>query len=286
MAGEEVSYRLLVAEDQKILDKEKVEHALAADRALGEEGEPYLSLDYLAKNKDDALQYVERTESLPDAIILDDYLPEGTTTQSASIDIMACLLERCQREEIPEPKRPRTVLWTSADPQLVYTFCVLGGMQFRDKRSSNGLDLPLDAVWTALAGQRWQPEPYPGGLIESRRAALPWLEAGWSIKEIVSEPSLVAAGVTGNTLNKAREDIGEMPHTLGKFNPDHPERWGGRMFAALRANGWVWVPLAQHDMIPPGASLPLVIDPDAHSVPLPDYGPLPDHARAGKQVFS
>jgi hypothetical protein len=44
---------------------------------------------------------------------------------------------------------------------------------------------------------------------------------------------------------------------------------------AARRNGWVWVPLKWHQHIPPGAPLPLVIDPEAHRDPLPPAGPLP-----------
>jgi len=273
------SYKLLVVEDQKVTSREEIEAALAADRALDQEGDPYLELDYLARTKDDALQYLELQESLPDAIVIDDYLPEGTTTQSACLDIMAFVLERCRRDEIRLQDRPRAVLWTAADPALVYTFCVLGGMQFRDKRSTDGLLLPVDEVWTALAGRRWQPDPYPTGLIESRRVALPWLEAGWQVEEVVNKapevPGLASHRVTQETLNLARESIQSMANTPDKFSPDHPLRWGGRMFSALRANGWVWVPLHFHARIPAGAPLPLVIDPDVHREPLPPYGPLP-----------
>lgn len=279
MPGMGRAYRLLVVEDQRI-SAEEIEAALVADQAKGSRDEPYLEFHYLARNRDDAIQYLEMEDDLPDAIVLDDYLPEGTTTQSASLDVMACLLERCQRDEIPLDGRPRAVLWTSADAQLVYTFCVLGGMQHCDKRSNGGLDLPVDELWAALAGRRWQPEPYPGGLIESRRAALPWLEAGWELKEAAEVPSLASAGVTLETLNEARTDISRMPHSVDPFHPEHPRRWGGRMFSALRANGWVWAPLHLHAKIPAGAPLPLVIDPELHRKPLPPLGPLPARADA------
>lgn len=279
----EVSYRLLVVEDQG-LSEEGIRAALAADRSLDGDGEPHLELDYVAGNRDDALQYLE-LERLPDAIVLDDYLPEGTIAKSASVEVMSYLLERCQREEIPEAERPRAVLWTSGTPKLAYTFCVLGGLQYRDKRSIGGQQLPIDDVWAALAGLRWQPEPYPDGLIESRRAALPWLEAGWEIGEIEKEPALARAGVTENTLVKAREDIQKMPRSAGIHNPEFPRRWGGRMFKALADNGWVWVPLDSHDKIPASAPLPLVIDPAVHREPLPPYGPLPARIASRFQVF-
>ena len=64
----EVSYRLLVVEDQG-LSKEGIRDVLAADRRLSLDGEPYLELDYLAANRDDAIQYLELEKSLPDAII-------------------------------------------------------------------------------------------------------------------------------------------------------------------------------------------------------------------------
>ena len=274
MTGGGRAYRLLLVEDQPP-PREEIERILSEDRARGAAEEPHLKLDYVARNRDDAIQYLELADPLPDAIVLDDYLPEGATAQSASLDVMAQLLRRCQAEEIPLAERPRAVLWTSGDAQLAYSFCVLGGLQYRDKRSIEGQQLPLAEVWDALAGRRWQPEPYPGGLIESRRAALPWLEAGWEHKEIVRVPGLVAAGVTLETLHEARADIQKMPHTVDGFSAERPRRWGGRMFAALRDNGWVWVPLRLHDKVPPGAPLPLVIDPEAHREPLPPLGPLP-----------
>ncbi|MGV1048736.1 MAG: hypothetical protein ACOYD4_09470 [Solirubrobacterales bacterium] len=271
-------------EDQGLSEGE-IREALAADRRLGEEHEPHLELHYLARNRDDAIQYLE-LERLPDAVVLDDYLPEGTVAQSASLDVMAYLLKRCLGEEIPLAKRPRAVLWTSADMQLAYTFCVLGGLQFRDKRSVGGQALPVDNVWAALAGRRWRPDPYPQGLIESRRAALPWLEAGWEIGEVTTVPTLVQAGVTKDTLNEARIDIQSMPRTPDEFNDAFPRRWGGRMFQALRDNGWVWVPLASHGKIPAGAPLPLVIDPDVHRESLEPYGPLPARVSSRFPSFS
>ena len=43
--------------------------------------------------------------------------------------------------------------------------------------------MPVDWIWAALAGKRWQPDPFPTGLAEERfRAPLPWLEAGWPIQ--------------------------------------------------------------------------------------------------------
>jgi CheY-like chemotaxis protein len=278
-----VSYRLLVVEDQG-LTAEGIRAALAVDRSLDKEGEPYLELDYLASNRDDALQYLE-LERLPDAIILDDYLPEGMIAQSSCLEVMSYLLQRCQKEEIPQEEWPRAVLWTSGTPKLAYTFCVLGGLQYRDKRSIGGQKLPIENVWAALAGQRWRPEPYPDGLIESRRAALPWLEAGWEIAEVVTEPSLASSGVTRETLNEARVDIQNMPRSPDLFSPEFPRRWGGRMFRALEDNGWVWVPLDSHDKIPAGAPLPLVIDPAVHRESLPPYGPLPTRIAARFQVF-
>lgn len=271
---------MLVVEDQaKYLSEESAEAAFRADRALGERDEPFLELAGLAKNHDDAIQHLKLTAELPDAIVIDDWLPEGTTGQSRSIEIMAWLFAHCESLDIPEEARPRAVLWTGNDDQrLAYTFCVVGGMQFRDKRDLTGAELPIDAIWSALAGHRWCPQPYPVGLSSAaRRAALPWLEAGWPHKAILAEPELRREGVSEDTMRGALEEIREMPHTPQPPSPEFPDNWGMAIHAARR-NGWVWVPLDRHEQIPRGAFLPLVIDPELHRRGLPSYGPLPTRA--------
>jgi hypothetical protein len=205
--------------------------------------------------------------------VVDDYLAEGQAPQSRSIQIMVRLFERCEREEIPYAERPRAVLWTSTDdPSLAYTFCVVGGLQFRDKkRDIDGERLPVDAIWAALAGHRWCPDPYPSGLTSpARRAALPWLEGGLPQKTIIGEPEMKAAKVSEDTIRGALEEIRSMPRTP----PDYPENWNMGISAAKR-NGWVWVPRDRRKMIPRNAPLPLVIDPVIHAEDLPPYGPLP-----------
>jgi hypothetical protein len=270
-------YKVLIVEDQEDPYLNSAEEELAADRAKGEEGEPYLELLGVARNYDDAIQFLKLSPELPDAIVLDDYLTEGSTLQSRSIQIMVWLFEHCEREGIAPAERPRAVLWTGNDDwSLAYTFCVVGGLQFRDrKRDVGGAKLPVDAIWAALAGHRWRPEPYPSGLASAaRRAALPWLEAGLPHKTILADPALEAEHVTEETMREALNEIRKMPRTPQPPSPDYPDNWTMGIHAAKR-NGWAWVPRDRHEQIPGNAPLPLVIDPELHRQGLPPYGPLP-----------
>jgi hypothetical protein len=187
---------------------------------------------------------------------------------------MSWLCRRCIEAEIPWAERPRAVLWTRAEPQLAYAFCALGGLQVQDKRAIGGERIPVAAIWAALAGRRWQPDPYPSGLAAERhRAPLPWMEAGWQKKAIAQ--ALASLGVREDTMETTIEKIRQMPYTA-KEGGDRPST-ATMAVAAAKRNGWVWVPLHWHDRIPAGAPLPLVIDPDAHREDLEPAGPLPAH---------
>jgi hypothetical protein len=264
----------MVVEDQ--LAEETVRAAFSADASLSSRGEPTLvALDHVARNADDAIEQLDAIGELPDAILLDDYLPAGGETSGKAIDIMSWLCRRCIADQIPVAERPRTVLWTRSDEQLAYTFCALGGLQISDKRAIGGDQIPAAAIWAALAGQRWQPEPFPSGLdTERHRAPLPWMEAGWQKKAISQE--LASLGVTEDTMETTVDRIRHMPRTP-KHGPDRPST-ATMAVAAAKQNGWVWVPLRWHSRVPKGAPLPLVIDPDAHREPLPPAGPLPERA--------
>ncbi|HEU5062503.1 MAG TPA: hypothetical protein VFT79_05035 [Solirubrobacterales bacterium] len=269
-------YRVLIVEDQDAyLGEDSAAELLHNDRGEDQD-EPYLELAGRAENFDDAIQVLEERETLPDAIVIDDRLPEGSTTESRSIEIMRWLFDHCEEESIALADRPRTVLWTANDdPQLAYTFCVLGGMQFRAKAGLDGAKLPVDAIWSALAGHRWCPEPYPEGLSSpGRRAALPWLEAGWPLEKIFQQPMPKREEVTLDKLEAAKKEIRAMPRTPQQPSLSYPDNWTMAVHAVKR-NGWVWVPLGRHDQIPSNAPLPLVIDPAIHRQGLPPYGPLP-----------
>jgi CheY-like chemotaxis protein len=265
------TYRVMVVEDQ--VTEEAFLEAFAEDATLSLRGEPALvALKHVARNADDAIEQLDAMAQLPDAILLDDYLPEGGETAGKAVEIMSWLCRRCIAAELPVAKRPRTVLWTRTDPELAYTFCALGGLQVVDKRAVGGDRVPVAAIWAALAGQRWQPEPYPSGIErEHHRAPLPWMEAGWQKSAISNE--LASLGVTDDTMETTIARIRQMPHTP-KNGPERPST-ATMAVAAAKRNGWVWVPLRWHDRIPKGAPLPLVIDPDAHRESLVPLGPLP-----------
>lgn len=267
-------YTVMVVEDQK--PESDFVDAFREDRASGSPNEPYLELiGPPARNADDAIEQMDAMDELPDAILLDDYLPEGGETTSQALDIMGWLCGHCVQREIPWRDRPRAVLWTRLEPELAYTFCVLGGLQVRDKRHIGGEQVPVPRIWDALVGRRWQPEPSPMGLEAERfRAPLPWLEAGWPKARIVQR--LAHLGVTENTMETTLESIREMPHTpqSGECYPSNTPM----AVACAKRNGWVWVPLGWHERIPAGAPLPLVIDPEAHREPLPMAGRMPARA--------
>lgn len=266
----------MVIDDQ--ITEEAVRAAFAADSAISNNGEPALAaLSHIARNADDAIEQLDAMGVLPDAILLDDYLPEGGDTSGKAIEIMSWLCRHCIAAELPLAERPRTVLWTRTDPELAYSFCALGGLQVVDKRAVGGDQVPVRAIWAALAGQRWQPDPFPSGLdTERHRAPLPWMEAGWQKKAI--SRALESLGVTDDTMETTIERIRQMPRTP-KDGPERPST-ATMAVAAAKRNGWVWVPLRWHDRIPKGAPLPMVIDPDAHRESLPPLGPVPHRAEA------
>lgn len=270
------SYTVMIVEDQRIIEQDVIS-AFATDREARAAGEPYLELlGEIARNEDDAIDQLDAMYKFPQAIVIDDYLPEGGEAAGRALDIMAWLCRRCVEREIPLAERPRTVLWTTVDPELAYTFCVLGGLQVRDKRQVGGQQVPVDSIWAALAGERWQPSPLPTGLDAERfRAPLPWLEAGWPKAKIARQ--LASVGVTENTMETTLESIREMPHTP-QAGDGYPSNTPMAIGCAKR-NGWTWVPLAWHERIPAGAPLPLVIDPAVHREPLSPAGPLPERAR-------
>jgi hypothetical protein len=224
-------YTVMVIEDQ--IAPEKVVEAFTSDRASGEADEPFLELlGEVARSEDDAIEQLDAMERFPDAILVDDYLPEGGEVAGRAVEIMSWLCRRCVEQEIPLADRPRAVLWTRGDLQLAYTFCVLGGMQVRDKRHVPGDDVPLDWIWAALAGKRWQPDPFPTGLTEERfRAPLPWLEAGWPRDRLVQ--ALRHLGVTHNTVKTTIKDIRQMPRTP-KAGDSYPSNMSMAIPAAKR----------------------------------------------------
>lgn len=270
-------YRVLIVEDQHEKFAANVDASYAADREQGGSDEPYLAHAGVARSFDEARQVLKMANRLPDAIVLDDFLLEGTVTRERAIDIMTWLQQLCEERGVPVEQRPRAVLWTSSDDNsLAYTFCVAGGMQCRDKkRDPGGAQLPVAQIWAALAGHRWCPEPYPTGLASAaRRAALPWLEAGLPQKVILAKPELQREGVTEDTLRGALEEIREMPRTPQPPSDSYPVNWPMAIESA-KDNGWVWVPLSLHDRIPANPPLPLAIDPELHRRGLPPFGPLP-----------
>jgi hypothetical protein len=261
----------MVVDDQ--VTDDAVRAAFTEDGALSGDSEPALvALNHIARNADDAIEQLDAMTELPDAILLDDYLPASGETAGKAVDIMSWLCRRCIATEIPVAHRPRTVLWTRTDPELAYTFCALGGLQVMDKRAVGGAGIPVASIWAALAGLRWQPDPFPTGIErEHHRAPLPWMEAGWQKKAICNE--LASLGVTDDTMETTVERIRQMPYTP-KYGSGRPSTTTMAV-AAAKHNGWVWVPLRWHDRIPKGAPLPLVIDPDVHRESLPALGPLP-----------
>jgi hypothetical protein len=282
MVGEFRAYRVMVVEDQ--ITDEAVAAALEQEQRAP--GDAALTLaGSVARNEDDAIVQLElmfEAGTPPDAIVLDDYLSDGPATASRSLHVMSWLCRRCINDDIPVHARPRAVLWTSCEPELVYTFCVLGGLQFQDKRGPDGLQVPVRAIRAALRGERWQPRPYPEtGLDRERfRAPLPWVEAGWQIKTIAARAlqpdprhphEATLNGVTLDTLETTRNQILKMPRT-----PKEGDGFPANLpmaAAAAKRNGWVWVPLKWHHHIPSGAPLPIVIDPAAQREQLPPAGP-------------
>ena len=251
----ERAYRVLVVEDQ--IDRDDAEAQIDADRRAGE---PYLELVGLARSQGDAIQHLDELGYMPDVIIIDDYLAEEEGTSSRSFELMREIHVRSHG--LDPVDWPRCVLWTACDPQVVYTFCVLGGLQFQDKRWTDGQKLPLAAAWRALAGERWWPDPHPEGLGKAR-AALPYVEAALTDAQIAQQ-----RGMTASTAGSLHEAARKLPGGEALANRH-------AMIPFLKAKGWVWVPFAMHGRIPGTVDLPLVIDPALRRDGLPPAGPLP-----------
>jgi len=269
-----MAHRVFVIEDQ--IEEAAVAAAFEADAARWPDPEAHLELVGLAQNHTDAFDQLESLEAssdgLPDAIVLDDYLPDGDSTASRMIQIMRWLLSRARKAETPLESRPRAVLWSSCEPNIVYTFCALGGLQYQLKKDLRGQEIPVAAIWRALAGQRWRPQPFPNerDLTLDMREALPYLKHGWTQKRTALHLGLGERGLSGFVAK-----VKEMPRAPGPLSPDYPANDAGAL-RVLAESGWVWVPHRLHDQMPAGMPFPLVIDPAAHLEDLPPRPHIPE----------
>lgn len=272
-----MNYRVFVVEDQ--IEATAVETAFDADALSRPGGEPRLELVGLAQNHSDAIEQLQALEAspddgLPDAIVLDDYLPDGDSASSRSLQIMTWLHEAAVGRNPPLTwaERPRTVLWSSCEPNFVYAFCALGGLWYQLKKDPGGQDVPVPAIWWALAGFRWRPEPYPVDtqLSQKMRDALPFLEHGWTQKKTALHLGLGEKGLQGFTAT-----VKKMPRAPGPMSSDYPANDAGAI-RVLKQSGWVWVPYRLQDQMPNRPPLPLVIDPMLHWEDLPPREGVPD----------
>jgi len=274
----------MVVDDQ--IARDSVEAAFAADRQKRGDGksEPWLELCTLARSESDAVQQLESFgEDQPDVIVFDDYLPYGDATASRALHLMSRLCRDAIRQEVPLADRPRVVLWSTCEDDVVYTFCVLGGLQYSDKRQAFGrVAVPVAGIWRALAGERWTPiVPCPdeslvgerwtradeSQLHEDFRRALPYLADGWQHAAIEHE-----LGLGERRLRDFVKNVCKMPYTPSA------EGRPATATAALkwvRKHGWAWVPLELEDHVPDGAPFGKVLEPAAHRMPLAPAGPLP-----------
>jgi DNA-binding NarL/FixJ family response regulator len=259
-------YRVLVVEDQR--NRSVFDEAFAADRARRPDGEAYLELAGLAQTFTDAMQHLE--EELPDAIVIDDFLPVRGGTESRALALMSELCERGVRDAIPLHKRPRPVLWSTCEDNFAYTFCALGGLQYQNKKGLRGEHVPVGAIWRALAGQRWAPRPYPepSTLSPTFRDALPWLATGMQNGEIAAMLQASEA-----TIRDFTRKVRAMPLTPPAYDPDTPQN-RQQAIMWVRRHGWVWSDVEHHHYFPTEAPFDKVIDPTAFAKPLPPAGPL------------
>lgn len=275
-----MSHRVLVVEDQ--IECRDIQDAFALDAESRGDGLK-LELVRLAQTCGDAQDYLAALDDkpLPDAIVIDDFLPDGITTSAQALKLMSWLCEQAQRDDTPLAKRPRTVLWSTCGPNVVYAFCALGGLQYQDKRAPNGRQVPVEATWRALAGQRWRPEPYPDAksLTTAMQQALPYIEHGMLNSEIEAQ-----LGLGDRTLKDFVSYVQRMGRTP-KAQAGHPfgtdqvsSKVPMRAAAAARcaqSNGWVWVPFPMLGYLPNSAPFPPVIDPAQHEIDLQPVSSVP-----------
>jgi hypothetical protein len=276
-------YEVMVIDDH--LHADGVADAFAIDRERRGPDRPYLKLwaDTVLKSRDDAREAIwDLRGKMPPAILLDDYLDSEAGNSPAALELMSLICAECISLQIDSglgtyDSWPRVTLSTGGfEPQLAYTFTALGGMQVVDKKLFDmPTHVPVDAIWRSLAGERWQPDPYPpgwsskDGFADPKHAiALPWLEAGWDRKLIMLERPVIASGVTLKGIEAMLDMIRRMPRTEG-----YPTNLNMAVNDA-KANGWVWVPLKWHRFLPQAkAPLGLVIDPGVHRSPLSAMAP-------------
>jgi len=268
----------LFVEDQ--ISEGEIRQAFEAD-AGRRPGGPALELVSLAQTASDALDQLralgDSPDGLPDAIVIDDYLPShGAEAEPQALELMRSIAALVG--DLPRPRWPRTVLWSTCEPNLVYAFCALGGMQYQDKRHVGGRQVPVAAIWRALAGRRWAPEPYPteDKLSSSQIDALPYIAAGLGEDAIRLRLGLE----TRRPLQDFVRAVNSRPMTP-KEGENVP---ANKVMAAheLARQGWVWVPYRYlvNDAWPARAwVLPVVIDPMTHGELLPAVGDVPrEHA--------
>jgi hypothetical protein len=265
-------FRVFAVEDQ--ISRESIEMTFERDAARPERVGARLELCAITDDYQDAIQqltaFADSGDGLPEAVLLDNYVLDNNQAVGRAFDVMKWIGRRCIEDQLPHDQWPRAVLWTSFDdPNDVYTFCVLGGVQFQEKRATDGLQAPVQAIWEALAGHRWRPCPYPADsdLTSSVfRNALPYFDYDLPNKQIANQ-----IGCSERTLKNFPNHVGTAPGAPGEKSPDYPYNTRAAL-RLLRRRGWVWVPYRHLGSVPPWAPLPHTIDPDLYAQGLP---PLP-----------
>jgi DNA-binding NarL/FixJ family response regulator len=219
------------------------------------EGRPRLRIVDQARTLDDAKDHLFERERFPDLVLIDDRLGRGAdaTPRPSAVELMAYIWERRWRDGVET--RTRCVLFTSSDdPHLFWAFRVAGGRHVVSK-SLAPWPKRMCLLHAVLSGAEWWP-PHPTVHLQpSLREVLPYFDAGWSRADIADHLGVGVKTITTrmSELRKAFQDQLKRAHVPA----------GEVALAALaRETGWVWVRPGDEHLLPTGAPLPRVLDPN------------------------
>ena len=215
---------------------------------------PRLRIVDQARTLDDAKDRLFDRERFPDLVLIDDRLARGPDAKPrpSAIELMAYIWER--RWDDGVETQTRCVLFTASDdPLLFWAFRVAGGRHVLSKSLAPWPDR-VRLLYAVLAGEEWWPAPPSVQLQRYLREVLPFFDAGWPRADTADRLGVTVKNVT----TRSEELRRKLVEQLGAHVP-HGEV---ALATTARKAGWVWVRPEDEPLLPAGAPLPTVLDPD------------------------
>jgi len=237
---------ILLCED--IEERDEIQRQLDTWRGA----RPQLRIVAQARTFDQAREYAFELPRFPDLILVDDRLGRGldATPQPSALELTSSIYARRRRDDLAA----RCVLWTSSDDrQLFWTFRVCGGRHVMSK-SETPWQRRVQLLYDVLDGAEWWPPRPTLRLQAKQREAIRYFAEGMSRADVAAALAIDPPLVT-RRVEELRRTIVEQ---LGGHVPTGEVALAG----VARERGWLWVRPRDEWLLPAGAPLPLVLDPE------------------------